>query len=143
MKRFLNNIMGNNAPGTEDDRGGQEAYSLFSLRGRISRRPYWMFILTVTAGAAVLGFFKGVTFNFTKINDAQIIYFLFMAWPSVAVLAKRWHDLSKSALWVLIILIPIIGPIWTLYETGFIPGVPGPNEFGPGPLDKSEEKGQT
>jgi uncharacterized membrane protein YhaH (DUF805 family) len=65
-----------------------------------------------------------------------------MAWPSVAVLAKRWHDLGKSALWVLIMLIPIVGPIWTLYETGFLPGTPGTNEYGPGPQDKPERKEQ-
>ena len=47
---------------------------------------------------------------------------------------KRWHDRGKSGWWVLIALIPLVGPIWAIIETGFLPGTSGPNEYGPDPL---------
>jgi uncharacterized membrane protein YhaH (DUF805 family) len=36
---------------------------------------------------------------------------------------------------MLIVLIPLVGIIWFLVELGFLPGTPGPNRFGPPPLD--------
>jgi len=43
---------------------------------------------------------------------------------------RRWHDRDKSGWWVFIGFIPIIGPLWTLIELGFLPGTPGPNHYG-------------
>ncbi len=135
MNKLLSRIIKDNKERAKN----QQTYDFFSTRGRVGRRPFWMFILIVTLGAVILSFFEGVTFNIQKINDAQMIFFLFMFWPSVAILAKRWHDLNKSGLWVLIMLIPVIGPIWTLYEAGFMPGATGTNEFGPDPLKRPEK----
>ena len=111
---------------------------LFSVEGRISRKSYIIFLLIVSAGAVVLSFFEGATINMKEVNDAQIMYLILMFWPSVAVQAKRWHDRNRSALWVLIIIIPIVGVIWTLAESCFLRGTSGPNEFGPDPLFKEE-----
>ena len=49
---------------------------------------------------------------------------------SLAVWAKRWHDRGKSGWWNLIALIPIIGPIWALVESGFLKGDCGSNRYG-------------
>ncbi len=111
---------------------------LFSVEGRICRKSYIIFLLIVTLGAVILSYFEGATINMKEVNDAQIMYLIFMAWPSIAVQAKRWHDLNKSALWVLIIFIPIVGVIWTLAESCFHRGTLGPNEFGPDPLNGSD-----
>ena len=116
---------------------------LFSVEGRISRKPYWIFVVIVTLGAVVLSFFEGATINIKKVNDAQIIYLILMLWPSVAVQAKRWHDRNRSAFWVLIFFVPIVGPIWSLIELGFLPGTHGPNEFGPDPLGTFKKGNQT
>ena len=59
------------------------------------------------------------------------IFALLALIPSVIVYIKRFHDRDKSGWWVLIGLIPIIGPIWLLVECGFLKGTPGPNRFGP------------
>ena len=53
--------------------------------------------------------------------------------PNLAVAAKRWHDRDKSGWWMLIALVPIIGWIWALVETGFLAGTSGPNRFGADP----------
>lgn len=55
-------------------------------------------------------------------------------WPGLAVSIKRWHDRGKSGWWILIALVPLIGGLWALIETGFLPGTPGTNEYGPDPL---------
>ncbi len=134
--------MNDNAVRTKKSVEKSGTWFLFSVEGRISRKPYWIFMVIVTLGAVLLSFFEGATINIKKVNDAQIIYLIFMSWPSVAVQAKRWHDRNKSALWVLLFFVPIVGPIWSLVESGFLPGTPGPNEFGPDPLGKSKKGNQ-
>ncbi|MGQ0485996.1 MAG: DUF805 domain-containing protein [Hyphomicrobiales bacterium] len=63
-----------------------------------------------------------------------IILVVVFLWPTLAIYAKRWHDRGKSGWWMLIILIPLIGPIWVLIELGFLRGTKGPNHYGPDPL---------
>ncbi len=135
--------MNNNGVRTKKDREKHWTWFLFSVEGRISRKPYWIFMLIVSLGAFVLSFFTGATINLKEVNNSQILYLILMFGPSMAVQAKRWHDLNRSALWVLIIFVPIVGLIWTLVETGFKPGTPGPNEFGPNPLGESVTGDQT
>jgi hypothetical protein len=48
--------------------------------------------------------------------------------------AKRWHDRDKSAWWVLVYFIPIIGWLWSFIVAGFLRGTSGYNRFGPDPL---------
>jgi uncharacterized membrane protein YhaH (DUF805 family) len=54
--------------------------------------------------------------------------------PSLAVGARRLHDIGKSGWWQLISLIPIIGGIWliVLMATN---GTPGVNEYGTNPKE--------
>jgi uncharacterized membrane protein YhaH (DUF805 family) len=47
---------------------------------------------------------------------------------------KRFHDRDKSGWWLLISLVPLIGPLWLLVELGFLQGSEGANRFGPDPL---------
>jgi len=63
------------------------------------------------------------------------IFSLVVIVPAFLVYIKRWHDRDKSGWWMLIVLIPLVGLIWFLVELGFLPGTPGPNRFGPPPLD--------
>ena len=62
------------------------------------------------------------------------IIFIPMIWMSLAVQAKRWHDVDKSAWWILIGLVPFVGGLIALVFNGFIAGTPGPNRFGEGPM---------
>lgn len=52
--------------------------------------------------------------------------------PSLAVLARRLHDTSRSAWWILIGLIPLVGAI-ILIIFAVQDSTPGSNEFGPSP----------
>ena len=104
---------------------------LFSLKGRVNRAKFWMvnLLMIVVAGIVVLIYGEE---GFVILLPFGILGF----WVGFAVTAKRWHDRNKSAWWILIELIPIIGPIWAFVELGFCKGTDGPNRFGPDPLKK-------
>ena len=50
------------------------------------------------------------------LEDAETAVNLALLWPTIAVAAKRWHDRDKSAWWLLIVLLPLLGLIWMLVE---------------------------
>lgn len=106
---------------------------LFSLDGRINRRPFWLYALTVfiISFSVAFIFASATTVN---PNSVSVVLTLVFLWPNICVQAKRWHDRNKSAWWILINLIPILGPLWALIETGFFPGTSGENRFGADPL---------
>lgn len=111
---------------------------LFSFKGRISRWPYWL----VTLVLLVIIF--GPVFIYSGIPDDEVGTYMDFAnlvclWPALAVQAKRWHDRDKSAWWLLINLIPVLGPFWALVENGFLAGTPGVNRYGPNPPQQNSE----
>lgn len=99
----------------------------FSFDGRIDRQTYWLKgVLPFWA----MTFFVGIFDEAIGADGGLIaICFLLAALPSLAFQAKRWHDRNKSGWWALINLIPLVGPIWSLVELGFLPGNPGRNRF--------------
>ena len=107
---------------------------LFSFEGRISRQPYWLFVLAIVLLMFVpaLGIY-GVG---TEAADNYVTIMSFVVlWPSLAVQSKRWHDRNKSGFWILINFLPIIGGIWAIIENGFLPGTEGSNNFGNSPIE--------
>ena len=112
------------------------AWFLFSFRGRISRKQYWVFNGFILLAGILFGIMTEAPEDFSKITKPQLLFMIWMMWPSMAVQGKRWHDRDKSALWVLINFIPIAGPIFALIDNGFIAGTLGPNRFGPDPLEE-------
>ncbi len=62
-----------------------------------------------------------------------VALYLTLVWISFAITVKRWHDRDKSGWWILIGMIPIIGPIWQFVETGCLRGTIGSNRYGPDP----------
>lgn len=96
----------------------------FSFDGRISRRTFWLTILIFW------GLFIVVAILY-KINEVLgVVAYLPLLWVSLATSVKRWHDRGKSGVWVLISAIPIVGPIWAVVETGFLPGEMADNTYG-------------
>jgi len=106
---------------------------LLSIEGRINRKPFWLYALSVFGVSFIISFILTGAGNVNP-NSISLILTLVFLWPNIAVQAKRWHDRDKSAWWILINLIPILGPIWALVVTGFLPGTPGDNKFGADPL---------
>ena len=107
--------------------------SLFSFRGRINRERWWLTHGLIVAITVI------IYFIFLILGDTGTVFFLLFGichfWARLAVNAKRWHDRNKSAWWLLIELIPLIGSIWTCVELGFLKGTYGRNRFGRDPLE--------
>jgi uncharacterized membrane protein YhaH (DUF805 family) len=111
---------------------------LFSFKGRIRRRDYWLFSILVGVVmvlayviAAVLG--VDITKETDKSTLVQFGVSLALAWPSLAIGAKRCHDRNQSGWWQLLSLIPIVGGFWTLINLGILDGTQGRNRFGVSP----------
>lgn len=116
---------------------------LFSFEGRVGRGPYWMFfIVTLVVIGAMFGLGMMSMMNAGNPTAASgmasmpmMIVMLLLLWPALAIQAKRWHDVDKSAWWILIALVPVVGGLIALVFNGFIAGTPGANRFGPAPAD--------
>jgi uncharacterized membrane protein YhaH (DUF805 family) len=105
----------------------------FGLRGRVSRREFWLFGVLSLLGLAVVG---QLLLGIARVpaRRADLIVNLLLIWPALAVSVKRWHDRDKSGWWVLLNLLPVIGWLWALIDNGFLRGTRGPNRFGDDPL---------
>jgi uncharacterized membrane protein YhaH (DUF805 family) len=103
-------------------------YAVFS--GRARRAEYWYFVLfnvLVSIGVGIVGRMFG--------GDGNVlgtIYALVVLIPSLAVLSRRLHDIGKSAWWMLIALIPLIGAI-ILIVFAVKEGQEGSNQYGSDP----------
>ena len=102
---------------------------LFSFRGRIPRKTYWLYgvlgLLLVSVMATLLFGIAGA-----EERRAEVLANLLIAWPAAAISAKRWHDRNQSAWWLLINLVPVVGVIWSLVVNGFLRGTVGANRYG-------------
>ena len=102
-------------------------------RGRIARRTFWLWgVLALIAAGVLAHALLGIAR--VRREPAEHIVNLLLLWPAIATSAKRWHDRNKSAWWVLIVLVPILGWCWALIENGFLRGTRGDNRFGPDPV---------
>lgn len=100
---------------------------LLSLDGRIDRRTYWLrFILP----CAVIQLAVAVAAPPLQFNVVMLTTWGLFLWPLIATGAKRCHDLDRSGWWLLLGLVPVIGPLWLMSELGFRLGTSGPNRFG-------------
>jgi len=106
---------------------------LLSFDGRINRAKYWIGIAAIWVVLWLIAIVAGMA-NSSILWTIFGLLTLLVIWPSLALSIKRWHDRGKSGWWVLIALVPLIGSLWVLIETGFLPGTPGTNEYGPDPL---------
>lgn len=108
---------------------------LFSFSGRIGRGQYWLGYL-VQLAIAVLSWMcllTGLQNENILLLLVPIVILPVVLWTALAIMAKRYHDRDKSAWWILIGLIPIVGGIWQLIELGLLRGTDGSNEYGPDP----------
>lgn len=112
-------------------------YLLTSFDGRINRGKFWAAVgvlFAVGIIAMIIDNLLGTTIQGLPYGYVYLIAVLCSIYIALAVYAKRWHDRGKSGWWSLIMLIPIIGPIWLLVECGILEGNRGPNQYGPDPL---------
>jgi len=100
-------------------------YANFS--GRDTRQEYWMFYLFYMIAYIVLAVIDGILGTGGLLGG---LFALGSLVPSVAIAARRLHDIDKSGWWQLILLIPIIGVIVLIVFLA-TKGNEGANRFGP------------
>jgi uncharacterized membrane protein YhaH (DUF805 family) len=106
---------------------------LFSFEGRIPRRIFWGYTLLS------MGIGWGAFFLMSLILPQMLLFalgaiaYIAILWAGLALSAKRWHDRDKSAAWILIAFIPIVGGIWSFVECGCLRGTEGANKYGGDP----------
>src|SRR5262245_30746050 len=133
------------------------AHLLTSIDGRISRQPFWFALLGLLAVEIAAHFAMGERWS--------SVVSLLLAYPELAVFAKRGHDrnvptwvaglfIAGSIIINLLVLFDLAGPMdepTTLFmvmaipvlllfvvlvvDFGFRRGTAGPNRYGPDPLE--------
>jgi uncharacterized membrane protein YhaH (DUF805 family) len=103
-----------------------------NFTGRAARSEYWywtLFVIIVSIATALIDLALFPAATVSPINSlASLALFL----PGLAVSARRFHDLDRTAWWLLLLLTGIgiiIILIWFCFK-----GTDGPNRFGPDPL---------
>lgn len=108
-------------------------YAVFE--GRARRKEYWFFALFNILISLGLGMIDAATGTFSAEGGVGLLgglYALAVLVPAIAVSVRRLHDTDRSGWWVLIVLIPLIGPIVLLVFMA-LDGTPGDNRFGADP----------
>ncbi len=83
---------------------------LFSIKGRIGRRDFWIWIAIWLVTMSAL--FTTAGSNLLNLQTAAFII-VCLLWPTAAVVVKRLHDRGKSGLWALLMVLA-----WMLLELG-------------------------
>jgi uncharacterized membrane protein YhaH (DUF805 family) len=108
-------------------------YAQFS--GRARRKEYWYFALFNMIFSIALSFIDGLTGTWdpeSGVGLLSTIYSLAVLIPSIAVGVRRLHDTGRSAWWLLILLIPLIGVIIFLVFM-VLDSEAGDNQYGASP----------
>jgi uncharacterized membrane protein YhaH (DUF805 family) len=114
---------------------------LFSFEGRVGRKQYWYYTLGVLIVFILIGVLAAVlpgqilSSVVKAVITLGIIVFgialwIALLWSNLAIQVKRLHDLNKSGWFLLLILIPYIGPLIMMIWLGFFKGTDGDNRFG-------------
>jgi len=116
-------------------------YAVFS--GRARRREYWYFSLFNFLALVLLELLvvgteptSGVATGPSLLLAYLVVgYILASIIPSIAVNVRRLHDIGKSGWFILIGIIPLVGPI-TLLVFHCMDSEPGTNAYGPNPKEE-------
>jgi len=107
-------------------------YAVFD--GRASRKQFWMFFLINFGIALSLHTVFVVLKQATHIDllFLSMLYGFAMLCPNIAVTIRRLHDSNRSAITLLYLLVPFLGPFIVLAAL-IKDGTPSDNQFGPNP----------
>lgn len=105
-------------------------YAVFE--GRARRKELWMFALSCAIVSVVLSILAQIPFLGILFVIVSGLFGLAILVPSLAVGARRLHDTNRSAMFLLLALIPLVGSI-ILIVFWAQEGMPGENQYGPNP----------
>lgn len=101
-----------------------------SPANRLPRSIFWLTAIAVSLVFIVL--FAGL--DALLGHGSTLILYPPFFWILFVLCAKRIHDLNRSAKWLLLVLIPLLGVLWIVAELAFRRGTAGENAYGADPL---------
>ena len=108
-------------------KSGFSKYVTFS--GRAFRSEYWLWVLFCVIGGGVTAILDSALFGYSVgASPLNGIFDLVTFLPSLALAARRMHDMDRTAWWLLIALTGIgafVLIIWFCFR-----GTQGPNRYG-------------
>lgn len=120
-------------------------YAVFS--GRATRKEYFIFMLCHFIISFLLWFLPMAVLPFAESLGSTgaiiagiiavsipVLYQFALIIPALAVTVRRLHDTDRSGWWVLISLVPFVGPIILLVFL-IMDSTPGENSYGPNPKE--------
>lgn len=108
------------------------------FRGRAARPEYWYFflfqiLLQLVLTAIQIGFEIAMDRNLDRTFDViSGILGLILLIPTLAVGARRLHDINRTGWWQVLYLVPVLGWI-VLIVLWCLKGTAGDNRYGPQP----------
>ncbi|MBK5931727.1 DUF805 domain-containing protein [Halochromatium salexigens] len=108
-------------------------YTVFT--GRSRRKEYWYYFLInflIITALLIIDDMLGTLDPEAGMGLLSGLYALAVLLPGLAVAVRRLHDTGRTGWWVLIALIPIVGPIILIFFL-IQESVDGANQYGPNP----------
>ena len=114
------------------------AYARYwDFQGRSSRSEYWFFFLWVLLLGVVAGVVDRLLLRSEGLMGPCALFLTFANLiPNLSLSFRRLHDIDRSAWWLLIAAVPILGGLVLLVFT-LLGGTRGENRFGPAPGGRS------
>jgi len=105
----------------------------FRCQGRINRRTW----LTRIIALALVCLAFGMLANEVLGDPGAAVFAAAFMWGALAVSTKRLHDIGRSGPSLLLLLIPVLGPLWVLLLL-CRRGGEGKNRYGDDPLSRHD-----
>lgn len=99
------------------------------FKGRATRKQFWLWILFCTIAIWVINFSAMALLPEAAASAVATLVNLAILLPSLSMAARRLHDSNKSAWWLLLNLLPILGGL-VLFVFYLLPSTEGENRFG-------------
>jgi uncharacterized membrane protein YhaH (DUF805 family) len=107
----------------------QRLQAWFGWRGRLRRRRYWAMAFAAGAAFVILYVFLE---RIAGRAATLVLYPPFFA-CQLALAARRLHDQARGAGWLLLVAIPVLGPLVVAFLLLLRRGTDGENQHGPDP----------
>jgi uncharacterized membrane protein YhaH (DUF805 family) len=104
-------------------------------RGRIARGRF-VVSLAIMLG---LGYVLVQGIDATLGQAAGTVVVVLLVWLAIAVSVRRLHDTGRSAWWLLVFAVPVLGALWLAWVLLLQRGTDGDNAFGPDPTRRAAD----
>jgi len=106
---------------------------LFSFNGRIGRAVFFISVVLLWS------LFFNINFLLDRAMGewSPLLLYIPFLWSILALSVKRYHDIGKESTYLLLLLIPVIGPVWVFLELLLRKGMSGNNKYGQSPKHES------